>query len=659
MAPPTCLFSVLALGVVTAIQPVGPQGVDPVLDCGVRALAFEYAQYLQPLHDVGVVFDALRLGAECNETSPRTLVAVPAVPAPAASAFYVDAVNGNDGNAGSVSAPFATIARGLQATRSAGGAEQLVLRAGTFALPSAIMLGPADSGLTISAFPGEQPVISGGAPLSGLTWTKGAPGPQGGVSGPFPGVSVVSNTPGMSPGGNVSGVIQYAGSFSTVDGCVAACVVTENCASYTWHDGTVTGGYADQCYFRIDGSWSPTAGFPGHFSGAKVAGIDATVWSAPLPPGLTFANLYSAATGRRLTRAKSPNGNPEMTIDGFDGGATSWLPPRSYQAPTDVNIPSPSRADDPFFATYQNGLGGTCAIFEPSSGFWCSKNPPAGSQFNVPSGVVVSPRTFPGTWDDMVTAGAIFHAFHGDRWGDWKFLVSGADVTTGQLTWTYGGFQEARGSGNGDTFMLENFFAALDDYDEFFYDGGTLYVMVNNTAPAPSSGTAFIATQLDSLIRVEGTAAAPVSGVTLQGLTLSHTAPTFMLPYTMASGGDWSVRRDAALVLNGTSGVLVDACFFIGLGGNAALITGWNRGATISNSVFRFVGDNAVVSLGNVNVMDGTALDCPVGTIVKLNLISEIGLYTKQSGAYYHALSVNATVTGNIMFNMPRAGISE
>ncbi len=39
--------------------------------------------------------------------------------------------------------------------------------------------------------------------------------------------------------------------------------------------------------------------------------------------------------------------------------------------------------------------------------------------------------------------------------------------------------------------------------------------------------------------------AAPVVGVTLEGLTFSHTATTFLEGYEVTSGGDWSIHRDA------------------------------------------------------------------------------------------------------------------
>ena len=641
----------------------GRRGVDAALDCGLRALALDWAQFLQPSADATLVFDALRLGADCNATSPRRPAPAAAGARPAAGAYYVDAAHGDDGAAGTQSAPFKTIARGLAATRGQTPAApaQLVLRAGVFWLDAPLALGPADSQLTLSAYPGESPVISGGAALSGLAWQRVAPGPAGGMSGPFAGVSVVSNAPGLTPGGNISGLIQFGGNFNSVDGCTAACAAAPACTSYTWHDSSCA-AWSLGCYFRVDGGYDPTSPWPGHFSGAKVAGVDASIWRAALPAGTPrFDNLFSAARNRRLTRAKAPNGNPETTIDGFASGATAWAPPHAFPQPQDIHVPSPTRADDPFFPGYQLGVGGTCAQFEPAAGFWCSTNPPAGSQYNVPGGVTVPPNTLGSNWSG-VTPSTIFHAFHGARWADWKFQVASADAAAGALAWSYGGFQDARGWASGDTFMLEGMLSLLDDTDEWFLDETAtppqLYVMFNNSAPPPSAATTLIATRLDSLLRLNGSAAAPVVGVTVAGLTFSHTAPTFMKPFASASGGDWSVRVDAALFAAGTERLAVENCSFLGVGGNAVLLYGYQRAARVAGNTFRFVGDSAVVSLGVVNGIDGRDQNVPSGTVVQGNQASEIGVYTKQSGFYYHAQSIAATVTQNVFFNMPRAGIN-
>ena len=96
----------------------GRHGVDAALDCGLRALALDWAQFLQPSADATLVYDALRLGADCTATAPRrpAPAAARAAARPAAAgAFYVDALRGDDGAAGTQSAPFTTIARGLPA----------------------------------------------------------------------------------------------------------------------------------------------------------------------------------------------------------------------------------------------------------------------------------------------------------------------------------------------------------------------------------------------------------------------------------------------------------------------------------------------------------------------------------------------------------------
>jgi hypothetical protein len=51
------------------------------------------------------------------------------------------------------------------------------------------------------------------------------------------------------------------------------------------------------------------------------------------------------------------------------------------------------------------------------------------------------------------------------------------------------------------------------------------------------------------------------------------------------------------------------------------------------------------------------APDFPEGTLVAGNLGREVGVFIKQSGFLYSALSANSTIKGNAFFNGPRAGI--
>src|SRR5712664_1073855 len=95
--------------------------------------------------------------------------------APAADIYVSPA--GRDSNSGEKAKPLASLAAAQQVARSrkSAGAVTVWLRGGTYYLPQTLVFTPEDSGtkqtpVTYAAFPGEEPVISGGIRLR-LTWT--------------------------------------------------------------------------------------------------------------------------------------------------------------------------------------------------------------------------------------------------------------------------------------------------------------------------------------------------------------------------------------------------------------------------------------------------------------------------------------------------------
>ena len=129
-----------------------------------------------------MVHDALQLAVRCDvdraAPTPRALPPTPPSPAAAAAStpeFFVSTASGSDSAAGTVAAPFATPQRGVEACRAASGGGDgctVTLRGGTYFLAGRpLQLTAADNGLTLRSYAGERAELSGGEPLTGLSWT--------------------------------------------------------------------------------------------------------------------------------------------------------------------------------------------------------------------------------------------------------------------------------------------------------------------------------------------------------------------------------------------------------------------------------------------------------------------------------------------------------
>jgi hypothetical protein len=156
-----------------------------------------------------------------------------------------------------------------------------------------------------------------------------------------------------------------------------------------------------------------------------------------------------------------------------------------------------------------------------------------------------------------------------------------------------------------------------------------------------------------------------VSNVTFAGLGFTAGAPTFMAARGVPSGGDWALERDGVLLLEGTEDVTVTGCAFESIDGNAVFLSGWNRRATVANSSFANLGQSAVASWGRTSGpedaaqgFNATALDLPLFSLVTGNIAHDIGQIQKQSSFYFQAVTAMATISNNIVYNIPRAAVN-
>lgn len=390
--------------------------------------------------------------------------------------------------------------------------------------------------------------------------------------------------------------------------------------------------------------------------------------------------------GARATRARYPNLPAGLEAScGYgcmiSGGSAKWTPPDfnkfgKVDFYTD-HVPEHQRnTTHNWFNSYMIGINGLCSVYDPPVSYWCSEHPSGGGAFafRTPTGVTYNFPNGPYTNAEDAT----MFVWRPARWANWMFDVANYDSETNNFTFGKGGNQGARGENSGGDFFIEGVMEELDYPGEFFYDKGTsqLYLFHNGTGP-PASDATIVVPQKQVLVNASGTQWNPVKNIKLQGIKFSASAITYMMPHGVPSAGDWALDRYAAVFLQGTENYLVDGCTFERLDGNAVMVSGYNRDATIQNSDFAYLGGNAIAAWGYTNEtdydpgrpgvklenapaagVDGTDGEHPRRTTVQNCTAREVGLYEKQSSFYMQAKTAESRVLSNVFFNGPRAGIN-
>ena len=224
----------------------------------------------------------------------------------------------------------------------------------------------------------------------------------------------------------------------------------------------------------------------------------------------------------------------------------------------------------------------------------------------------------------------------------------------------------------------------------------------NSTASA--AVRTLVAPTEQTLVRIQGTNAVPVSNVTVRNIIFAHSAPTYFEPYVVPSPGDWSVHRGGAVYVRDARGVALVNCTLARLGGNGVALDGEVFGAQIvgndmlriGGSVFIFVCfsilestseasrvyygtslvlrssilffaslslfRSAIVIVGRVAGANSAAAEGVAEfashTRISSNLVDGVGVIGKQSAAIFQANALATTIEGNVLFNGPRAGIN-
>lgn len=199
--------------------------------------------------------------------------------------------------------------------------------------------------------------------------------------------------------------------------------------------------------------------------------------------------------------------------------------------------------------------------------------------------------------------------------------------------------------------MIENVLSELDSRGEYFFDRTTslLYVKPNSTVDLSD----FRISMTENLLDIRN-----ANNITIINVGFRDMAPTYMSDWSAPSGGDWSLHRGGAVFLENVANVMISNCTFRRLDGNAVFLSRKTRNVTIEESLFEWLGENAIATWGDTEGYDATAENFPMYTTIQKNVFREMGIYQKQSSCVGQCKAALTSIKNNVMFNTPRAAIN-
>ncbi len=294
--------------------------------------------------------------------------------------------------------------------------------------------------------------------------------------------------------------------------------------------------------------------------------------------------------------------------------------------------------------------------------------------FNGHSADAIDPQRIK-DWANPI--GGFVHSLHEGRWGGMHHQIVGQE-TDGELILD-GGFQNNRRSEMHEKYRyVENIFEELDAPGEWFYnkESGELYFYPLEGVNL--SEAHIVVSNLDHLIEVRGALDQPVANITIEGLEFAHTAQTFMKTDEPLLRSDWSIYRGGAVVIEGAENVSVKNSKFHFLGGNAILVSNYNRDISISGNHIYDIGASAVSFIGDANAVRSPSFEYnesvsidemdftpgpktnnhPSNSVVHDNLIYDIGTVEKQVAGVQLSMASAIRVSHNSIYRVPRSGIN-
>ena len=657
-----------------------------------RAAAAKFAAKIQPRMSDANKQRLLQGLAVVDPSPPLSKASAPIThPAAGQASFYVspDKSACSDAGPGSEQQPLCTVQAAVSACRGGGGSScAVVLRGGTHRLGATITLGPADSRLSVTPYPGERAVVTGAQELDSGTWTKVRTLSATTTLWRAP----VADRPPSIDTLYTDGVRAIPARYPNADFELDKFPIGYVRGQGDWSAPADLGKsayieYNDSATFRPSYRSLFTDYRAGVGGQCSVYTPPFSYWCSETPQG-GGASQFVVPSGLTCSAGTLPNA-PYASLSG--GRITAWRP--GHWANWQFEIDGKPQLQPPPLLLRP---ASACTLFENSDatpgndvkskdGVDSAADCAAMCAADCDCDVGVWGSTGSGSHNCYLKSAKAKVVSVGKKQGNTAFNCTPCPPAPSlSFNFSKGGFQGGRGNANGAEWFVSHLPEELDFPREFWYNEseGALYFVSGtatidchndpncNTTRAqgdPASSTFEHAT-LKTLFELQGTQAAPVEGVTFRGLTFTGAAETFLDPHGVPSGGDWALQRSAALFFEGTTNTVLEDCELIRLDGNAVMLSGFNQHTMLTGNTFLSTGASAIALWGYSNGThplqpegtgpDGTAGNFPRWTTVDKNFFRHLGIHEKQSSCLFQAKAAETTISNNICFDVPRAGFN-
>ncbi len=260
------------------------------------------------------------------------------------------------------------------------------------------------------------------------------------------------------------------------------------------------------------------------------------------------------------------------------------------------------------------------------------------------------------------------HALHSHFWGGYHYRIIGK--TAENTLKLEGGWQNNRDFGYHPDYMAaENILEELTEEGEFFCDGRRLYLI-------PYRGA--ILSKLEAVINPCVFQFRDCSDLSIEGLTFTKTARTFMETREPLLRSDWRICRNGSVLFENSADCKIHRCRFCRVGSNAVFVSGNNQNITVSGCEINQCDANGICFVGKADCVRSPLFhyderqnksdvdmetgpkseNYPKNCTVSDCLIHHIGRTEKQSAGVQISMSDSIKVSHCSIYHVPRSGIN-